>query len=117
MKIKKGFNTAVCQFPQQKTVPPMPRATAPKGSDFEKEFIKVWNELKAFAEPEDSKWEGNVDHYEILWDCISKRLDYSSVKFIRGTGLYFESKEKIEAAIAAVGENRVKKYYLGIKED
>ena len=86
-------------------------------AEFAKERLKVIAELKKYAkEFSDEEWKDNkTQKYYIVYrysgDYIRSILTYTS----KDSVLYFESPEKIQEAIDAVGEDRVKKYYLGVK--
>lgn len=85
---------------------------------FASERLNVIAELKKYAkEFSDEEWMNkDLRKYHIGFDygyggisCyISNRRRYSEI--------YFESSEKAQEAIESVGEDRVKKYYLGVKE-
>ena len=85
---------------------------------FASERLKVIAELKKYAkEFSDEEWMNkDLRKYHIGFDygyggisCyISNRRRYSEI--------YFESIQKANEAIEAVGEDRIKKYYLGVKE-
>lgn len=91
---------------------------AEEDAEFASERLKVIAELKKYAkEFSDEEWMNkDLRKYHIGFDygyggisCyISNRRRYSEI--------YFESSEKANEAIEAVGEDRVKKYYLGVKE-
>ena len=87
-------------------------------AEFEVERLKVIAELKKYAkEFSDEEWKDNkTQKYYIVYrysdDYIRSILTYTSKDGV----LYFESKEKAQEAIDAVGEERIKKYYFGVKE-
>lgn len=87
-------------------------------AEFAIERLEVIAELKKYAkEFSDEEWENrDLNKHCIRYDfrfCIV----YVMVSFsIKGTELYFESEEKAKEAIEAVGDDRIKKYYLGVKE-
>lgn len=86
-------------------------------AEFAVERLKVIAELKKYAkEFSDGEWKDNkIQKYYIIYqysgDYIRSILTYTSKENV----LYFESKEKIQEAIDAVGEDRIKKYYFGVK--
>lgn len=86
-------------------------------AEFARERLKVIAELKMYAkEFSDGEWKDNkTQKYYIVYrysdDYIRSILTYTS----NGSVLYFESPEKIQEAIDAVGEDRIKKYYFGVK--
>lgn len=87
-------------------------------AEFAIERLEVIAELKKYAkEFSDEEWMNkDLRKYHIGFDygyggisCyISNRRRYSEI--------YFESSEKAQEAIESVGEERVKKYYFGVKE-
>ena len=86
-------------------------------AEFAKERLKVIAELKKYAkEFSDGEWKDNkIQKYYIIYqysgDYIRSIFTYTSKENV----LYFEGKEKIQEAIDAVGEERIKKYYFGVK--
>lgn len=81
------------------------------------ERLKVIAELKKYAkEFSDEEWEDfDLSKYFIRYNCQNGGV-YASCCFLsKGTELYFENKQKVQEAIKWVGEDRVKKYYLGVK--
>lgn len=89
-----------------------------ENAKFARECLKVIAELKKYAkEFSDGEWKDNkTQKYYIVYrysgDYIRSILTYTS----KDSVLYFESPEKIQEAIDAVGEERIKKYYFGVKE-
>lgn len=86
-------------------------------AEFEVERLKVISELKKYAkEFSDGEWKDNkTQKYYIVYrysgDYIRSILTYTS----KDNVLYFESPEKAQEAIDAAGEERIKKYYFGVK--
>lgn len=87
-----------------------------KAADFEVERRRVIAELSDFAEGDDAVWDGNQCHYSLWYDYIADRVDWNVDQCYKRGNLYFPSKEAALAAIEAVGEDRIKKYYLGVRE-
>lgn len=85
-------------------------------AEFEVERLKVIAELKEFAEPNDSPWDGCKSHYHIGCCGDTKHIEISGNLIYRLPTIYFESREKAEEAIKAVGEDRIKKYCLRVKK-
>lgn len=86
---------------------------------FAKERLKVIAELKKYAkEFSDEEWTcGSVQKYYFYYDWSMDKLEISyHYKIFYGDQLLFESQEKLQEAIDAVGEERIKKYYFGVKE-
>ena len=87
-----------------------------KELEFKIESMKVHEELKRFAkEFTDEEWKDNeVRKYYIFYKCREESISINYLQFQKNNCLYFESAEKAEKAVEAVGEERVKKYYLGV---
>lgn len=79
-------------------------------AEFEKKRREVYAKVKKYASP------FNYDRVNWAPSCNGKRIDMSFVYAMQEAHLYFESREKIEQAIAEVGEEDFKKYYLGVTE-
>lgn len=89
-----------------------------ENAEFAIERLKVIAELKKYAkEFSDEEWQNQsiVKHY-IIFDYEDHVINIGYVCFTKVSDIYFESEEKAKEAIEAVGEERVKKYYLGVKE-
>lgn len=84
--------------------------------EFKIESMKIYEELKRFAkEFADEEWENtSISKYYIYYDYVNDKIAISFDVRFKYFGLYFESEKKAKEAIAAVGEERVKKYYLGV---
>ena len=85
-------------------------------AEFEVERLKVIAELKEFAEPEDREWDGQTNHFHISGYGDSDTISIFSCEVVKTPTIYFESVEEAQEAIKAVGEDRIKKYYLRVKE-
>ena len=85
---------------------------------FASERLKVIAELKKYAkEFSDEEWmnQSIVKHY-IIFDYEDHVINIGYVCFTKVSDIYFETEEKAQEDIKWVGEDRVKKYYLGVKE-
>lgn len=85
---------------------------------FASERLKVIAELKKYAkEFSNEEWEkmNSPKHY-LVYDYDDYVVRICVVHFMKNNVIYFESEEKANEAIEAVGKDRVKKYYLGVKE-
>lgn len=87
-------------------------------AEFILEQIKVYNELKNFADEnnEEMNFKSNTIKYHIFYDYDENKVDVYgsiSVKFIGQ--IYFSSRELTEQAIEKVGEDRIKKYLFGVE--
>lgn len=85
-------------------------------AEFERERRKVITELKLFAEPEDREWDGNNEHYFIAFDFSENIVTCHSHIIVKRNDIYFETEEDCQKAIDFVGADRVKKYYLRVKD-
>lgn len=84
--------------------------------EFKLESMKVYEELKRYAkEFTDDEWEDeDKPKYEICINGVDHNIYISPSFSVKNANLYFESPEKAKEAIKSVGEERVKKYYLGV---
>ena len=82
---------------------------------FRAEQLKVLHELEQLAD-DDQDWNQNHTHWDIFFDHASSivRPDYHGNN--KYTQYMFKSKESAQAAIDKIGEDRLKKYYFGVKE-
>lgn len=83
---------------------------------FEIERLKVLQEMKKFAEPKDSEWDGNDSHYYIYYYSLGEDVEIGWATACKSNDIYFKSEEDTKACLDAVGEDRIKKYYLRIGE-
>ncbi len=85
-------------------------------AEFIVEKIKVINELKKYS----SSFIDGEENYYLAWqnDIYGERSFVRTpwTSYEKTNNIYFESKVKAKEAIEAVGEERIKKYYLGIEE-
>lgn len=87
-------------------------------ADFEIERLRVIAELKKFAmSREEVKAARSCKYIYYFYSDGDGELDTSTCCGIRTPGvLYFESSDAALKAVEAVGEDRVKKYYLGVED-
>lgn len=85
---------------------------------FASKRLKVIAELKKYAkEFSDEEWEKtNLPKFYLRFDYKRHIVEVDWLHHTKVSNIYFESKEKAKEAIKWVGEDRVKKYYLGVKE-
>lgn len=83
---------------------------------FSLEKLKVFHELKQFAEPKERAWDIENTHFCIGWDFTLDRIDIIHNYVLKRSAIYFESVDMAEKAIKTVGEDRIKKYYLEVEE-
>lgn len=82
-------------------------------AEFMAERWKVIRELEMLAD-DDKVWDGENSHYTI--DYAYGESVYERFWYDRMHPFYFKSKESTEKAIKIIGEDRLKKYWFGIKE-
>lgn len=87
-------------------------------AEFARERLKVIAELKKYAkEFSDEEWNNHISaKCRICYSFVSKRVSVYSDFVVKNADLYFESPEKAQEAIDAVSEDRIKKYYFGVRE-
>ena len=83
---------------------------------FEAERMKVLRELEKFACEFKYDFGLYIGGYSIFYDYRLNQL-FVDDALVKRHELYFESRKKAKEAIEAVGEDRVKKYYLGVKDN
>ena len=80
---------------------------------FAVEKLKVEAELRKFSRPFKC---GEINQY-IFLDTDSECLDVVGLSYSQYQGtIYFESEEKAQQAIEAVGIDRIKKYIFGVED-
>jgi hypothetical protein len=84
-------------------------------AEFAVERLKVLAEMRKFAEPFNTKWDCKTCHYFIYIDINTNELIVNHNIFTRNNKFYFSSRERAKECIKAVGEDRIKKYYLGVE--
>lgn len=80
-------------------------------TEFEVERFKVIAELSEYA----SEFVVGGDNWSFYWDYDSEEIQYAWSATGKYLKLYFPSKLIAHKAIQTVGEDRVKKYYLGVE--
>ena len=55
------------------------------------------------------------DNWTIGWNYDEDRFCYTFATYVKRGHIYFESEEKAQETVRAVGEDRVKKYYLEVE--
>lgn len=89
-----------------------------KEAVFEKKRREVYATVKRYAhEFSDEEWyDSNIEKYYPYYNYNDYSISKCFSSYTRHSELYFQSKEDIEKAIEAVGEEDFKKYYFGVKE-
>ena len=85
-------------------------------AEFAIEKLKVIHELHQFAEPKEKAWDSEDAHFYIEWDFTLGRINIDRNYTRKGNCIYFDSVYMAKNAIKAVGEDRIKKYYLEVEE-
>lgn len=86
-----------------------------KEANFAIEKLKVIHELQQFAEPKEKAWDSEDAHFYIEWDFTFGRINIDRKYTRKGNCIYFDTVYMAENAIKAVGEDRIKKYYLEVE--
>lgn len=86
-------------------------------AEFYREKLFVTAELQRFADENNGelKWDG-VTKYYFSYDYDEKKLMCDCSYFCQNSSIYFSSYEIAQRAIETIGEERIKKYYLGVTE-
>lgn len=86
-------------------------------AEFERERLKVLNQLKSLSD-DDQKWDNENVHYYIVYESDYNKLKVWDNRVAKLPHPYwFKSKESAENAIKTIGEDRLKKYVFNIKEN
>ena len=88
-----------------------------EAAEFARERLEVIAELKKYAkEFSDEEWKNrDMMKYFFYRRFQDNRVYIACTYLVHYPCLYFESMEKAEQAFNAVGEERIKKYYFGVK--
>ena len=86
-------------------------------AEFEVERLKVIHSMKRFTEPKNYAWDGINYHYYFYYDHHQGEIKIGSSRYYKYGGIYFEAEVNAQNCMNAVGEDRIKKYYFGIKEE
>ena len=92
-------------------------------AEFIVEKLKVIHELKRFAyenNEEEIDWnDTNQEKLYLTMNYMDKCIDvfYTYVWIYSPSNIYFTSKNIAKEAIETIGEERIKKYYFGVKEE
>lgn len=89
-------------------------------AEFEVERLRVTAELKRFAEEHNEPIDWNnskQSKYYIAFGADDSSICYGFAILVKRNDIYFSSKELAQQAVAEIGEERIKKYYLGIENE
>ena len=82
-------------------------------ADFAVEKLKVEAELRKFSRP----FEYGKFNYCLLFDIDGNNFRTDVTSYCPSQGaIYFESEEKAQEAVSAVGKERIKKYIFGVED-
>lgn len=89
-------------------------------ADFALEKLKVEAELRRFTE-ENNEYEidwkdDDQEKWFMYYNCDMKKIDIIYNTVLKTHCIYFSSKKIAKQAIDYIGEERLKKYYLGIED-
>lgn len=91
-----------------------------KEAKFALEKLKVEAELRRFAEENNEcefDWEDKKqEKWFMYYNCDMKKIDIIYNTVLKTHCIYFSSKKIAKQAIDYIGEERLKKYYLGIED-
>ena len=87
-----------------------------KKCEFVVEKLKVIAELREYEEL-NREWNEMNFHYHIYYNYSKEKVDIGCAQIVKQNEIYFESREIARQVIDAVGENRIKKYYLGVENE
>ena len=85
-------------------------------AEFEKEKTIVLEQMKKFAEPENAVWDLKKEHWSFAYNLYRDKIIILPHVSTKGNGIYFECIEDADKCIAEIGEDKIKKYYCGIKD-
>lgn len=85
-------------------------------AEFGREQLRILAELEEYAD-DDKEWDSIINHWCIDYNtekrCVAAYYLWSrDIPF----NIYFSSKEQVQKAIDAIGEERLKKYYFCVEE-
>lgn len=85
-------------------------------AEFEREKMIVLEQMKEYAEPEDDVWDSKKEHWSISYNFYHQKIITTQHIVCKSNEIYFSLLEDAERCIEEVGEERIKKYYCGVKE-
>ena len=85
-------------------------------AEFELERLKVLTEMKKFAESKNRAWNGVTLHWCMFYDINTNSVQFIGKTEYKYDGIYFKTQEKAKECLETIGEDKIRKYYLQIKE-
>lgn len=90
-------------------------------AEFARERLKVIAELKRFAidnnEAELNWHDSSQTKWCIGYNYLKNRIEFKLLYRYQTNNIYFSSAEVAQKAIDTIGEDRIKKYYVGITDE
>lgn len=75
-----------------------------------------WKRLSLEAGEADNPWDEEHEHHFAYWNYVEEEICYYHHCLGNSGQIYFPSEKSLEAAIAKLGEENVKKYIFGVTE-
>lgn len=86
-------------------------------AEFQAERLRVLAEMREFEESSDREWNCRNPHYFISYNIRMEKMEINYAYTVKDNNIYFETEEKARECILKVGADRIKRFYLRIKED
>lgn len=80
-----------------------------------RKMLTKWKRLSIEAGEDENPWNGTSGHWFVFLDPKSG-IGYNYHQYIRHGLVTFPSKASLKAAVAELGEDKVKRYILGVRE-
>lgn len=85
-------------------------------AEFMIEKLKVYAQLRKYTESKDRYWGNGTIHYCLSYDYYTDEIFISSYETIStGCNFYFGTKDAAEAAIKAIGAEKLKTYLFNVR--
>ena len=84
-------------------------------AEFMEERLKIITELHKWSESRDRYWGEDTSHYYLVYDYLADKIKITQTTIINMGVIYFGSEEYAKNAIQEIGEEKLKKYYFGIR--
>lgn len=84
-------------------------------AEYMEERLKLLAELQQWCESKDRYWGEGYKHYFIGYDYENDDIIISSHEYINTGVVHFSTEEAAKEAIKTIGQERLKKYYFGVR--